>query len=143
MLILLLAAAAFSWFIDKMVGNTVLVSSEGKEITDIKNKYNPVELGYTRTFNSRYPWRTDRNHTIGDYEPSNPKPFIDIPELKRKLTVSDGRQDYIIEDAKSKAYKLIHERYNLEEHHRFDPDFGDKYPIMPPYRKSRVAGFYK
>lgn len=140
MLYILLLAAAFSWFVDKLVGdNNLLIGSDNTEIKEIKNKYNPVELGYTRTFNSRYPWRTDKNHTIGDYDPSNPKPFIDIPELKRKLAVSDGKQDYILDDAKSKSYKLIHERYNLEEHHRFDPDFGDKYPIMIPYRKSRVA----
>jgi hypothetical protein len=34
-----------SWFIDKMVNQVVLLSNDNKEITDIKNKYNPIELG--------------------------------------------------------------------------------------------------
>lgn len=143
MLYALIAVALFSWLVDKMVHQVTLVGSDKKEVGEIKNKYNPIELGYNRALDSRYPWRTDRNHRIGDLHPGNPKPFIDIPEQKRKLAVSDGRQDYILENAKNSAYKLVHERYNLETHHRFDPDFGDQYPRMTPWRKSKVAYLYE
>lgn len=85
MLFALIGAALFSWFVDKLVGVQPLVSGNNEPITEIKNKYNPIELGYNRALESRYPWRTDRNHRIGDLHPGNPKPFIDIPELKRKL----------------------------------------------------------
>ena len=143
MLLALIGVALFSWFSDKLLSSPELVTHDNKEVSEIKNRYNPTELGYGSTFSSRYPWRTDRNHTIGDIHPGNPKPFIDIPEQKRKLTPSTGNKDYIIEDAKASAYKLVHERFNLEEHHRFDPDFGDRYPKMIPYRKSKVAWLYE
>lgn len=136
-----MGVAVFGWLVDKVVGPTTLVDHENKPIT-IKNKYNPVELGYNRALDSARPWRTDKNHTIGDIHPGNPLPFIDIPESKRKLAPSDGVQDYILPGVKQDAYKLVHERYNLEEHHRFDPDFGDMYPKMTPWRKSRVAYLY-
>lgn len=139
-----MGVAAFSWLVDKLAASPTLVDHANKPISEIKDKYNPIELGYTRALSSAIPWRTDKNHTIGDIHPGNPKPFIDIPEMKRKLAPSDGNQDYILEDAKAKAYKLVHERFNLEEHHRFDPDFGDKYPNnMTPWRKSRVAYLYE
>lgn len=143
MLYLLIGAVVVSWFVDKMVGRQTLVNDQNQEITEFKNKYNPIELGYNRALNSRYPWKTDRNHRIGDVHPGNPKPFVDIPELKRKLAPSDGRQDYILEDAKASAYKLVHERFNLEEHHRLDPEAAHKYPKMTPWRKSKVAYLYQ
>lgn len=143
MLYAFIAVAIFSWFIDKMVQPPKLVDSDNKEITEVKNRFFPKELGFVRALDRRIPWRSDRNHTIGDRDPSNPKPFIDIPELKRKLTTSDGKQDYILPDAKEKAYRLIHERFNLEEHHRFDQDIGGKYIKMTPWRQSRVAAFHE
>ena len=143
MLFALIGAALFSWFVDKMVGVQPLINENNETITEIKNKYNPIELGYNRALESRYPWRTDRNHRIGDLHPGNPKPFIDIPELKRKLAVSDGKQDYILQNAKNSAYKLVHERFNLEEHHRLDPEQAHKYPKMTPWRKSKVNFLYE
>lgn len=143
MLYAFIAVAIFSWFIDKVMQPPKVVNSNNEEVANAKNKYFPVELGFTRALDRRIPWRTGRNNTIGDRDPSNPKPFIDIPELKRKLTTSDGRQDYILPDVKEKAYKLVHERFNLEEHHRFDQDLGGKYIKMVPWRKSRVASFHE
>lgn len=143
MLYAFIAVALIGWFIEKMVEPPKIVNSDNQEITNVKNRYNPIELGYNRVFDRRIPYRVDRNHTIGDYHPGNPHPFIDIPELKRKLTVSDGRQSYIIPDAKEKAYKLVHERYNLEEHHRFDQDLGGKFIKMIPWRQSRGAFLYE
>ncbi len=143
MLLALIGVALFSWFADKILASPELVKHDNTEVGKIKNRYNPIELGYNSTFASRYPWNTSRNFTIGDTHPGNPKPFIDIPEQKRKLAPSTGNKDYILEDAKASAYALVHERFNLEEHHRFDPDFGDRYPKMTPYRKSKVAYLYE
>lgn len=143
MLWALITLACTGWFIDKMVNRQTIVNSDNKPVTEIKNIYNPVELGYTRAFNSRYPWRTDKNHTIGDIDPGNPKPFIDIPELKRKMAPSDGGKEKILPDIKKKTYELIHERENLETHHKFDPDFGHSFPKMIPFRQSRVASLYQ
>ena len=53
MLYALIAVALFSWFVDKMVHQVTLVTADNKEITDIKNKYNPIELGYNRALDSR------------------------------------------------------------------------------------------
>lgn len=143
MLFALIGAAILSWFVDKMVGRETLTGSDNKEIPKIENKYNPVELGFTRALSSRYPWKTDRNHTIGDIHPGNPKPFVDIPELKRKLAPSTGRHSFVLENVKNSAYRLVNERYNLEEHHRLDPEDGNKYPKMTPWRKSKVAYLYQ
>lgn len=143
MLFALIGAALFSWFVDKLVGVQPLVTSENKVIAEIENKYNPIELGYNRALSSRYPWKTDRNHTIGDIHPGNPKPFIDIPELKRKLAVSDGKQDYILQNVKNSAYKLVDERFNMEVHPRLDIEHAHKYPKMTPWRKSKVSYLYE
>ena len=139
---MLIGFALFGWFLDKAVSDNRLVAFSGDKVTEIKNRFNPTELGYNSTFSSRYPWKRDKNHTIGDIDPSNPKPFIDMVPLKRKLAVSDGRQKYVVDDVKSSAYKLVHERENLEEYHKFDPDYGHNYPKMVPYRKSKIASLY-
>lgn len=143
MLWALIAFAVSGWFLDKLVYRQTIVTADNKPVTEIKSIYNPVELGYNRMFNSRYPWKTDKNHRIGDIDPSNPKPFIDIPPLKRKLAPSDGGKEKILPDLKKQAYELIHERENLETHHKFDPDFGHNFPKMIPFRKSRVASLYE
>lgn len=139
MLFYLIGVVLFGWFIDKVAGqNTLYSGGKAMVASEFANKYNPVELGFNRMFNSRYPWKTDKNHTIGDIDPSNPKPFVDPVGYRRKLSVNDGKQKYTLGDNKQKAYALIHERYNLEEHHKFDPDFGHKYPKATPWRKSKI-----
>jgi hypothetical protein len=128
LIILLGAAAALTWYLDKTYGNvTDFINPEGVNIKKSPDGNYP-DLGYKRQLAKNLPWGAQRARRIGDWSSKNPNPVIDIQGGGENTRVQPMPKQPILPNQKKNFIKLVHNRENIEEYFRFDQYLGGIYP---------------
>lgn len=139
----LIGAAALTWVIDKSdLSGAKLKTPEGATV-NIKDRYHPVELGYTDQLAKNLPWGWDRTRHIGDVSDTNPLPYVNPQPGGENTNVTDMRQ--AVPPKQLERFKnLVHQRENIEEYWRFDNYLGDTFPNnIATQRQSSIAYRYQ
>jgi hypothetical protein len=142
MLPALLGVAALTWALDKSnLSSIQLTQPDGDKIT-VKNKFNPVELGYDQQLAKNLSWGWDRTRRIGDVSDNNPLPYVNPQGGGENTNVTNMKQA-VLPDQLKRFRQLVHQRENIEEYWRFDNYLGDVFPNdMATHRLSSIANRY-
>lgn len=138
----ILGAAALTWALDKSNPTSAeLNQPDGSKIA-VKDRYNPVELGYDQQLAKNLPWGWDRTRHIGDVSDNNPLPYVNVQGGGGNTNVTNMRQA-VLPDQLKRFRQLVHQRENIDEYWRFDNYLGDVFPNdMATHRLSSIANRY-
>lgn len=100
--------------LEKLKGSLEPGTKWGKK--QVKDPYNPVELGINNWFKRRWPDFFKRGNVVGDVSPLNPIPFRSVVEDRKKLY--DGIWGHVdMSSNAKKQFELVKEKMVYDETH--------------------------
>lgn len=111
----------------------------GKPIPQIKNPYNPVELGFENQLNRRLPHTYMPNYMISDMNDKVGLPIVNPLPGADRISETNRRTGLNLPKHQKKHREILDVIYNSNEYWRFDPWAGIVIPEKIRPRDSSVA----